>query len=92
MDVREPLRLRQFPVVEILRVACDPRPAMRVQNGDAVTNQRATAETTPTALRLVRVASAALSTTDLLYVTYPTVAAGRCGQCVRQWLVGYSAK
>src|SRR5438067_7596564 len=41
-----PLRLRQFPVVEITRVATSPRPALLVQNTDAVTNQRATVETT----------------------------------------------
>src|SRR5882724_10381469 len=44
--VREPLRLRQFPVVEITRVAAGPMPALLVQNGDANTNQRATVETT----------------------------------------------
>ena len=73
--IREPLRLRQFPVVEITRVAAGPRPALLVQNVDAITNQRATVETTVTSLRLVRIASAVLTTSDLLYATYPTVAA-----------------
>ena len=73
--IREPLRLRQFPVLEITRVATSPRPALLVQNVDSITNQRATVETTATALRLVRIASAVLTTTDLLYSAYPTVAA-----------------
>ena len=72
--IREPLRLRQFPVVEISRVAAGPLPALLVQNVDALTNQRATVETTPTGVRLVSVASAVVATTDLLFSTYPTVA------------------
>lgn len=72
--VREPLRLRQFPVVEITRVAAGPRRAMRVQNVDLLTNQRATVETTLNGVRLVRVASAAVTTTDLAYASYPTLA------------------
>src|SRR5437764_56659 len=46
--LREPLRLRQFPVAEINRVAASPRPALLVQNVDPLTNQRATVETTVT--------------------------------------------
>jgi len=72
--VRQPLRLRQFPVVEITRVASGPRPALLVQNVDANTNQRATVETTSTGLRLVRVASAVATTADLLFTNYPTLA------------------
>ena len=72
--IREPLRLRQFPVTEISRVASSPRAALHVQNTDGITNQRATLETTPTALRLVRVASASSITTDLAFATYPTIA------------------
>jgi len=72
--IHEPLRLRQFPVTQISRVAASPLPALLVQNVDAITNQRATVETTPTALRLVRIASAVLSTTDFLFTTYPTLA------------------
>lgn len=72
--VREPLRLRQFPVVQISRVATRPRPALRVLNADATTNQRATAETTPTSLRLVRIASAVTTASDLPFATYSTIA------------------
>ena len=72
--VREPLRLRQFPVLEITRVATDPRPALLVQNVDAGTNQRATVETTPTSLRVFRMASATPITNDLPFTTYPTLA------------------
>jgi hypothetical protein len=73
--VREPLRLRQFPVIEITRVASDPRPALLVQNVDPGTNQRATVETTPASLRLFRIASATPATTDLPFATYPTLTA-----------------
>ena len=72
--IREPLRLRQFPVVEITRIATDPRPALLVQNVDAGTNQRATAETTPTSVRLFRIASATPVTSDLSFAAYPTLA------------------
>ncbi|HWE02445.1 MAG TPA: hypothetical protein VG326_08535 [Tepidisphaeraceae bacterium] len=72
--IREPLRLRQYPVAEITRVAASPRAALLIQNFDDASNQRATFETTSTALRLVTVASAVLTTTDFLYATYPTVA------------------
>ena len=71
--IREPLRLRQFPVVEITRVATSPRGALLVQNIDGITNQRATVETTSTGLRLVRVASAVATTLDLLYTDHPTI-------------------
>lgn len=70
----EPLRLRQFPVVEITRIATDPRPALLVQNVDAGTNQRATVETTPTSVRLFRIASATPVTTDLSFAANPTLA------------------
>jgi hypothetical protein len=73
--VLSPLRLRQFPVIEITRIAAAPTPALQVQNLDQVTNQRATVETTPTGLRLVRVASAVATTVDLAYAEYPTLAA-----------------
>jgi hypothetical protein len=71
--IHEPLRLRQFPVTEITRVAASPTPALLVQNVDAITNQRATVETTPTGVRLVRVASAVATTNDLAYTSYPTI-------------------
>jgi hypothetical protein len=73
--IREPLRLREYPVAEVMRVAASPRPALLVQNVDAATNQRATVETTAAGVRLVRIASAVLTSTDLPYATYPTVAA-----------------
>ena len=72
--IREALRLRQFPVLEITRVATNPRAALHVQNTDSITNQRATVETTATVLRLVRIASAAATTTDLAFATDPTIA------------------
>jgi hypothetical protein len=72
--IREPLRLRQFPVLEITRVATNPRPAIRVQNVDNGTNQRATVETTPTSLRVFRMASATPITNDLPFASYPTIA------------------
>ena len=72
--IREPLRLRQFPVLQISRVAMSPRPALLIQNTSPLTNQRATAETTPTSLRLTRIASAVTTTTDLAFTTYPTLA------------------
>jgi hypothetical protein len=71
--IREPLRLRQFPVPQISRVAMTPRPALMIQNTDPATNQRATAETTPTSLRLTRIASAVTTTSDLPFTTYPTL-------------------
>jgi hypothetical protein len=73
--VQAPLRLRQFPVAEITRVAARPAPALLVQNADPQTNQRATIETTSNSLRLVRVASAVTTANDLLFTAYPTVAA-----------------
>lgn len=69
----EPLRLRQYPVLEITRVASSPRPALLVVNSDSATNQRATVETTPTAVQLVRIASAVPTTVMLNYADYPTV-------------------
>jgi len=71
--LREPLRLRQFPVLQISRVAMSPRPALLIQNTDPVTNQRATAETTPTSLRLTRIASAIPTINDFPFTTYPTL-------------------
>ncbi len=70
----EPLRLRQFPVIEIQRVASFPRPALLVLNTDPATNQRATVETTTAAVQLVRVASGVPAIAVLAYATYPTVA------------------
>jgi hypothetical protein len=71
--IREPLRLRQYPVVEISRIATNPQPAISIQNSNGVTNQRATIETTSTGIRLVRIASANVSTSDLAFSTYTTL-------------------
>ena len=77
--IRQPLRLGQFPVVEITRIAAHPLPALLVQNVDTVTNQRATVETTSVAVRVTTVASAVVSTVDLAFATYPTIAALAAG-------------
>jgi len=67
------LRLRQFPVVAITRVATAAL-AMQVNNsGSSV--QRATVATTATGLTLVTVSSGIATTTVLPYATYPTLAA-----------------
>jgi hypothetical protein len=75
INLHTPIRLRQFPVIEITRVASCPTPALRVLNSDSVTNQRATVETTSTGLNLVRVASGVVTTISLASATYPTIGA-----------------
>ncbi len=70
-----PIRLRQFPVLEVTRVAGHPQPALRVWNGDSATNQRATVETTNSGLTLLRVASGVASSVSLAYATYVTIGA-----------------
>ena len=72
--IREPLRLRQFPVAQITRVATNPQPAILIQNANGVANQRATIETAPTSVRLTRIASANVTTNDLPFSTYATLA------------------
>ena len=69
------IRLRQFPVLEITRVASNPQPALRVMNLDSQTNQRATVETTATGLTLFRIASSATTSVSLAYTTYATIGA-----------------
>ena len=88
--IREPLRLRQFPVLEITRIATNPRAALQVQNVDSGTNQRATIETTTTSLRLVRIASATPVTNDLPFTTYPTLSA--MAAAVNALSAGWSAQ
>lgn len=88
--LREPIRLRQFPVLEITRVASRPQPALRVQNADSTGNQRATVETTAAALRLFRVASATPVTNDLPFATYPTL--GQLAAAVSALGAGWSAQ
>lgn len=70
-----PIRLRQFPVLEITRVASNPQPALRVMNFDSATNQRATVETTSTGLTLFRVASGVPTSVSLADGTYATIGA-----------------
>ena len=67
------LRLRQFPVVAISRVATAVT-ALQVNNSGAAV-QRATVATTATGLTLVTVSSGVASTTALPYSSYPTLAA-----------------
>jgi hypothetical protein len=70
-----PIRLRQFPIIEITRVATDVEPVLRVANTNTAANQRATVETTATGVKLITVASAVSTPTVLLYETYPTIGA-----------------
>jgi hypothetical protein len=67
------LRLRQFPVGAISRIATAVT-ALQVNNGSAAV-QRATVATTATGLTLMTVASGVPSTTVLPYAGYPTLAA-----------------
>lgn len=66
------IQLSNFPVVEITRIATCPKSAILITNTDS-TNQRATVATTATTLRLIRVALAVTTTSDLSFVTYPTL-------------------
>jgi hypothetical protein len=66
------LRLRQFPVVAITRVAT-ATPALQVTNNGSAA-QRATVATADTGLMLVTVSSGVVSSTTLAYVSYPTLA------------------
>jgi hypothetical protein len=70
-----PIRLRQFPVLEVTRVAASPQPALRVMNLDSGTNQRATVETTASGLTLFSMASGTPTAVSLAYATYPTIGA-----------------
>jgi hypothetical protein len=67
------LRLRQFPVVAITRVATAAA-ALQVYNSGA-SAQRATAATTATGMTLLTVSSGVSAATVLPYTTYPTLAA-----------------
>ncbi len=66
------LRLRQFPVMAITRVATAAL-ALQVNNSGAFA-QRATVATTATGLTLATVSSGAAATTALPYTSYPTLA------------------
>jgi hypothetical protein len=87
--IGEPLRLRQFPILEITRVAGCPLPALCVINTDTATNQRATVETTATGLTLFRMASGTATTTSLASSTYPTV--GQIATAINALGSGWSA-
>jgi len=69
------IQLANFPVTEVTRIATYPRPVLSITNSDSTGNQRATISTTPTSLRLFRMASGVGTTTDLLFSTYTTIAA-----------------
>lgn len=69
------LRLEQYPVISISRVATTPAVVLTVRNTDSATNQRATVATTDTGLNLVRVASAVSTPSGLTYASYPTLTA-----------------
>jgi hypothetical protein len=68
-----PFLLRNFPVIEITRVACANQ-CLLVQNSGGA-NQRATVETTTTGVKLVTVSSGISTPTTLLYSTYVTIQA-----------------
>ena len=55
------LQLRQFPILSVARVACEPSAVLRITNNSA-TYQRATVAVTSTGLTLIRVASGVIST------------------------------
>ena len=67
------VRLDNFPVSQITRMASYPLPVLTVQNTATSTNQRATVDTMPTGINLTTVASGVSSTSTLLYATYPTL-------------------
>jgi hypothetical protein len=66
------IHLANFPVVEITRIATSPQAVVEIKNTSS-SNQRATVATTSTGLRLVRVASAVPTTSDLAFATYTTL-------------------
>lgn len=71
-----PLRLRQFPITEITRIAGYPQPAILILNNDPATNQRATVETlTGGDVKLVRVASGVTTTSTQVAATNVTIGA-----------------
>jgi hypothetical protein len=67
-----PILLRQYPVQSISRVGIAQQ-AIQVQNSANSTNQRATAQTSSTALTLYTIASAVPATNILTYAAYPTI-------------------
>lgn len=61
-DGDEGILLREFPIISVARVACNPATVLQIIN-NSTANQRATVAVTATGLSLVRVASGS-STTD----------------------------
>ena len=69
------LVLRQYPILSVARVACNPTPVLRVTNTSSA-NQRANVAVTSTGLTLVRVASGTTTTdSSVTWVGNPTLAA-----------------
>jgi len=87
--LKAPLRLRQFPVLQITRVAGNPQAALQVMNLDSATNQRATVETTTTGLTLFRIASGVPTSVSLSFADYPTV--GQMASAITALGGGWSA-
>lgn len=69
------LKLKQFPVISVERVATTPKTVLRITNTTPSTNQRATVASSSTGLTLVRVASGSSSSSTLAFGTYVTVTA-----------------
>lgn len=67
------LHLKEFPVVEITRVATNPQTVLNVTNGNSSLNQRATIETTAGGIRLFTMQSGVGASTDLLATSYLTI-------------------
>lgn len=68
------LKLRQYPVANVTRLAVNPKAALAVSNTSAA-NQRATVATTQTGITLNRVASGVSTQNVLSYADYVTVQA-----------------
>lgn len=69
---QQPLLIRQYPVIEVTRVALVNQ-AMLVQNSNTSVYQRATVETTAAGIVLKTMASAVPASTTLAYASYPTL-------------------
>ena len=68
------LVLRNYPIVSIERVAEGPLPVLRITNTSG-SSQRATVKVTAVGLELIRVASAAITTSTILFSDQPTLSA-----------------
>jgi hypothetical protein len=74
VQCRVPILIRQYPVVQITRVALAVR-ALQVQNSNNTTNQRATVQVDTNGVNLFTVASAVPTTVTLSFADYPTIQA-----------------